>query len=343
MSARISASGRGTAVAIWSLGFCLLLVSVLASVVVGPADVSSAEAVAAILRRLGYPLPEVRPVTDAIVWELRLPRALTAAAVGGGLAMCGAVMQATTRNPLAEPYLLGLSAGAGLGAVLVLLAGLDLFVSLAAFCGALTALSATLTLARTMGDLTPTRTILAGIAVSAFAVALTSFVIFWSAQGDSYREVLSWLLGSLGNAGWSDAGVAGAAMLLAGVPLAHQAHRLDAFAFGDASASALGIDVRRTRWLMFVLVALLTGALVSVSGSIGFVGLVVPHAGRLLFGSGHRRLLPFVMLLGAIVLVWADLLARTAFDPRELPVGVITAILGAPAFAVVLVMARRRL
>jgi iron complex transport system permease protein len=202
------------------------------------------------------------------------------------------------------------------------------------------ALALTLLLANSLGRITPSRTVLAGIAVSALASAITSLVIFWTVTGDSYREILNWLLGSLAGARWPEVAIAFAAILIAGVPILLSGRVLDAFAFGDVSAASLGIDVQRSRWLLLGITALLTGAMVSVSGSIGFVGLILPHAVRLMVGPRHRALLPLSALVGGIFLVWADTLARTIFDPRELPVGIVTALIGAPVFA--LLLARRR-
>ena len=270
------------------------------------------------------------------MWDLRLPRVLTAAAVGAGLALAGAVMQSLTRNPLADPYLLGLSSGASLGAVAVLVVGVSLLLPVAAFAGALLALVATLALARSGSTLSPGRTVLAGLAVSQMAAAGTSFVIFWSSTGDSYREILNWLLGSLAGATWASVAIAGIAVVVVGTVLVLSATRLDAFAFGDTSAAALGIDVDRTRWTLMTVVALLTGAMVAVSGAIGFVGLILPHAVSSLTGPAHRRLLPVAALSGAVFLIWADTLARTVFDPRELPVGIVTALIGVPVFAFLL-------
>lgn len=318
----------------------LLVVSVLAAVTIGPADLSGGQVWASITGHLGLgPLPE-DVLRDGIVWELRLPRILTAACVGAGLALVGAVMQALTRNQLADPYLLGLSSGASLGAVSVLLLGVAVVLPLAAFAGAVAALLATLGLAGSLGGITPSRMVLAGVAVSSLAAAITSLVIFWAATGDAYREVLSWLLGSLAGARWPAVAIAGGAILLLGIPLALTGRILDAFTLGETSAASLGVNVPAVRWGMLVAAALLTGGLVAVSGAIGFVGLVLPHAVRLLVGPGHRALLPLSMLTGAVFLVWADTLARTVFDPRELPVGVVTAIVGAPVFAALL--ARRR-
>jgi len=333
--------GRRVPLGLWATGLGLLLVaSVTLAVTIGPADIRFDEVWASILSHLGIgtnPLPDLR---DGIVWELRLPRILTAAAVGAGLALSGAVMQAITRNPLADPYLLGLSSGASLGAVSVLLLGLAVLLPLAAFLGSMLALGLTLLLASSLGRITPTRTVLAGLAVSALASAITSLVIFWAVTGDSYREILGWLLGSLAGARWPAVAISFGAILIAGVPIMLTGKLLDAFAFGDVSAASLGVNVSATRWGLLGASALLTGAMVSVSGSIGFVGLVLPHAVRLLVGSGHRALLPLSALVGGIFLVWADTLARTVFDPRELPVGIVTALIGAPVFAVLL--ARRR-
>lgn len=314
-------------------GGALLLATLVVTVTIGPADLAVGEVVRSVLSHLGFRVAEVPRLDDAIVWDLRMPRVLTAAAVGAGLAIAGAVMQSLTRNPLADPYLLGLSSGASLGAAAVLLLGLGVLLPVAAFVGALLALLATLALARNGGTLTPVRAVLAGLAVSQLAAAATSFVIFWTAKGDSYQEILSWLLGSLAGTTWPSVGIAVGALVVVGLVLAAVAGRLDAFAFGDTAAASLGVDPNRTRWFVMTVVALLTGALVSVSGSIGFVGLLVPHAVSQLTGPSHRRLLPVAALAGAVLLVWADTLARTVFDPRELPVGIVTALLGAPVFA----------
>ena len=317
-----------------------LLLSVTLAVTIGPAEISFGEVWGSIASHLGAGDSPLSLIRDGIVWELRLPRVLTAAAVGAGLAVSGAVMQGLTRNSLADPYLLGLSSGASLGAVSVILLGLTIVLPFAAFLGALGALAATLLLASALGRITPTRTVLAGLAVSSLASAITSFVIFWTVTGDSYREILSWLLGSLSGARWPAVAIAGTAIVVVGIPIMLSGRVLDAFAFGDTSAAALGINVQGTRWVLLVGTALLTGAIVSVSGAIGFVGLIIPHAVRLITGPGQRVLLPLSALVGAIFLVWADTLARTVFDPRELPVGIVTALIGAPVFAILLATKR---
>ena len=325
----------------WGVALCAaLLLSVAVATTIGPAPLSVADVVGSVLAHLGIGNNPLDALHDGIVWQLRLPRVLTAAAVGGGLALVGAVMQALTRNQLADPYLLGLSSGASLGAVSVLLLGVALLLPVAAFGGAILALLATLALASSLGRITPTRTVLAGVAVSSLVAAITSFVIFWAATGDSYRDVLNWLLGSLAGARWPQVAIAVGAMVVIGLPLTFSGRVLDAFAFGDTTAASLGFSVSRVRWGLLGASALLTGALVSVSGSIGFVGLVLPHAARLVVGPSNRPLLPLSALVGGIFLIWADTLARTVFDPRELPVGIVTALVGAPVFAALL--ARRR-
>ena len=318
-----------------------LVVSIATAVTIGPADIRVDEVWASIGSHLGLGATPLSPLRDGIVWELRLPRVLTAAAVGAGLAISGAVMQAITRNPLADPYLLGLSSGASLGAVTVLVLGVSVLLPAAAFLGALVALAATLLIAGSGSALTPSRMILAGIAVSSLGAALTSFVIFWTATGDSYREIISWLLGSLAGARWPAVAIAVTAVVAIGIPLMVGGRVLDAFAFGDTSAAALGVSVASTRWSMLVGTALLTGGMVSVSGSIGFVGLILPHAVRLIVGAQHRALLPLAALSGAIFLIWCDTAARALFDPRELPVGIVTAVIGAPVFVLLLMRSRR--
>ena len=344
------------------IGLVVLAVSLVLALVVGPASVTAADPITpgqvlgsawhhlvTWLAELGLPVtvPEnpLSPIRDAIIWEGRAPRALTAVLVGAGLALCGVVLQAVTRNPLADPYLLGISSGASLGAVAVLVLGLAVPLTVAAFTGAVLALLATLALAGVGGRLTATRAVLAGVAVGQACGAAVSFVIFSTTKGDSYRDILGWLMGTFGAAQWSSVAIAGTALILFGGVLLGFGRTLDAFAFGDTAATALGIDVVRTRWLLLLLSALLTGALVSVSGAIGFVGLAVPHVVRLLLGparAGNAAVARTSAVVGAIFLLWADTVARTVFAPLDVPVGVLTALLGAPVFAILLLRGRRR-
>ncbi|GAB3618650.1 iron chelate uptake ABC transporter family permease subunit [Okibacterium endophyticum] len=336
------AAVRRVPTTVWTGALLVALVlSVLTAVTVGPADITVGEVWGSLLSHLGLGDTSLSPLRDGIVWELRMPRVLTAGAVGAGLALSGTVMQSLTRNPLADPYLLGLSSGASLGAVAVIVLGVGLLLPVAAFIGALTALAFTLALANTAGTLTPTRTVLAGLAISSFFGALVSLVIFWSAAGDAYQEILSWLLGSLAGARWPAVALSVGAVIVVGVPLMLTGRTLDAFTFGDKAASALGVGVTGTRWILLTATALLTGAMVAVSGSIGFVGLILPHMVRLVVGQRNRAVLPLAALTGATFLIWIDTAARTVFDPRELPVGILTAVIGAPVFALLLLRARR--
>lgn len=318
----------------------LLAASCAVAVTIGSADISPGEVVATVWAHLTGTEGPLSATRDAIVWELRMPRVLTAAAVGGGLAMCGAVMQSLTRNPLADPYLLGLSSGASTGAVIVIVLGATIALPVAAFAGAFVALLLTLGIARAAGSVSSTAVVLAGLAVSAVLSALTSLIIFWNATGDSYREIIGWLLGMVAGASWSDAALAFGAVVVCGVVLIASSRLLDGLALGDSAALALGVPLNGLRVLLFACTALLTGALVAVSGAIGFVGLILPHAVRAFVGVRHRAVLPVSFLAGALFLMWADTAARTLFDPRELPVGIFTALIGGPMFAIILL--RRR-
>ena len=316
----------------------LLALSVAASVTVGVADLSVGEVLRTLAAHAGLPVRPLAPLPDSIVWDLRMPRVLLAGLVGAGLAVCGAVLQALTRNPLADPYLLGISAGASTGAVGVLVLGLGagaVALSTGAFAGSAAAFVVAVLLAGRRWT-QPARILLAGVATAQLFSAVTSLIMVANADPDSTRSTLFWLLGSLTAASWpavATCAVLGAAGLLvcwAAAPA------LDAFAFGADVAQSLGFAPARVRALLFAVTALLTATLVAASGAIGFVGLTVPHAVRRITGSQHRVLLPMCALAGAVLLVWADTAARTVFAPQELPVGVVTALLGVPAFALLL-------
>lgn len=279
--------------------------------------------------------PPAAPIDDQIVWDLRVPRALLALVVGGGLAVAGATLQALVRNALADPYVLGVESGASLGAVLVIGFGAGLLARLgvagAAFAGALVAALAVILLARRDGSLAPTRLVLAGVAIGHLCSAGTSLVQFLI-DPRQLQGVLFWLLGSVAGATFTDLGLPAVAVLAGTAWLVVQGRRLNVLSLGDESAAALGIDVERFRLELLVVSALLVGVLVAVAGGIGFVGLMVPHVVRMLVGPDHRRVLPVSMLLGAVFLVWVDVLARAVAAPSELPIGIFTAAVGAPFF-----------
>jgi iron complex transport system permease protein len=273
-----------------------------------------------------------------IVRQLRIPRALLAFLVGGSLAITGTALQALVRNPLADPYLLGLSGGAGLGAVIAIAGGLggSWSLPLMAFAGAMVALLLVYRLSLVQGRrLDPRVLILAGVIVSAFTGALMSAIMALSPEA-ALRNAFLWLLGGFSGASWPALGLFVAYALLPLGLIVGSARSLDLLALGDESARHLGLDVPRTRLIIYFATGLLTAASVAVCGIIGFVGLVVPHAARRLLGPLHRPLLPAVFLTGGAFLVLADALARTVARPLELPVGVVTALVGVPLFALLL-------
>jgi iron complex transport system permease protein len=273
-----------------------------------------------------------------IVRELRAPRVLLAFLVGGSLGISGAALQAMIRNPLAEPFLLGLSGGAGLGAVAVIAArvGGAWAVPIAAFTGALVAVALVYRLSVVAGRrLDPRVLLLSGVVVGSFAGALMSAIIVLS-DSAATRNAFLWLLGGFGASSWQSLGIFAAYAVLPIAVLGFHARALDLLALGDEPAHYLGADVERTRRLVYAATALLTAASVAVAGIIGFVGLIVPHAVRMVARPLHRGLLPAVFLAGGCFLVLADVAARTVARPLELPVGVVTALVGVPLFAVLL-------
>ncbi|MFC7616570.1 FecCD family ABC transporter permease [Actinokineospora soli] len=288
----------------------------------------------------GLVSPEWTPVRAAIVWDSRLPRVVLAAVVGAALALAGAVAQTATRNPLADPYLLGVSGGAGLAVVVVTVFGGALgavVTPLAAFVGGLAALAGALAIAGRGGVV---GLVLAGVAVGQICWAGTSVVLFLHTRGETAKQVLHWLAGGLGDARWSMLWPPLAALVVAGVAALVAGRSLTVLLSGDDAAAALGVDARRVRRWALVGVSLVAGTSVAVAGGIGFVGLLVPHAAAALVGADPRRLLPTSALLGALFLVLADLAARTLPGPGELPVGVVTALVGGPAFALLLARSR---
>lgn len=276
------------------------------------------------------------PAFDAIIWDIRLPRVLLAALVGGALAVSGAAYQGVFRNPLADPYLLGVASGAGLAATLVIVTDLPLeyanvsLVTLAAFGGAVGAVLLTYSLARVAGHTPATTLILSGVALSAIAVSLISYLMLVSRA--STITILTWLLGGFNRAGWQEMWFILPYAIPAALVIYLHARILNVLQLDEHQAQQLGVDVERTKLIVLLAASLAAASAVAVAGIIGFVGLVAPHAVRLLVGPDYRRLLPLVALVGASLLVIADLGARTLLDPGEVPIGVITAVFGAPFF-----------
>ncbi|MCX2162656.1 FecCD family ABC transporter permease [Corynebacterium auriscanis] len=273
------------------------------------------------------------PLSDPIVWNLRLPRIILGIAVGAGLAIAGCILQAVMRNVLADPYIVGVHSGASCGAATVLLFGTatGASVQLSAFLGALVATTLIFVFSRTGGQLTSSRLLLAGVAIGYAFSAVTSFMVFASDSPEASRSVMFWLLGSLSLAQWDTSlALVFVVLVLSTAILTLIAPRIDALALGDTTALSLGINPSRFRAVLLLIACLLIGSVVALSGAIGFVGLVVPHFARHLVGARHRATIPLSGLLGALLIVWADVGARTLLPPQEIPIGIITALMGTP-------------
>lgn len=335
--ARVPRRTRALRKGLWGIGIGLLLLSLSAAVSLGAVPIPISTVWGVILERIapGLVTPDWSAGRAAIVWDIRLPRALLAALVGAGLALVGAVLQAVTRNPLADPHLLGISSGGAFGAILALL-HTGMFLGLAtvpifAFIGALAATLLVLALATFARATSADRLVLTGVAVSFIVMALANLLIF---MGDprAAHTVVFWMLGGLGLAQWGH--LIWPAVILAGAALWFRlvAGSLNAMTIGDETAATLGIPVAAFRLAVFVVAALVTGVMVAFSGVIGFVGLMIPHIVRLIVGGDNARVLPAAMLTGAIFLIWADIIARTIMRPEDMPIGIVTGLIGGAFF-----------
>ncbi|MCI0434020.1 MAG: iron ABC transporter permease [Gemmatimonadetes bacterium] len=315
-----------------SLGLLLAVVTVV-SIGTGAASIPVGEVIRALVGAADA-------TTRTIVVDLRLPRAALALVVGGGLALTGAVFQALLRNPLAEPYVLGVSGGAAVGAVAAILTGLAgvavWALPLAAFAGAILAIVLVFTIALRVGRGLDTRVLLlAGVVIGAFFNAVILLLLTF-AEAETFRSAVFWMMGSLAAAGWPSVLIAAAYTLPLAIALIAFARAFNLLALGDDTALFLGVRAGRVKTIAYIVASLIVAAAVAACGVIGFVGLIVPHALRLLWGSDHRLLLPASFLAGGAVLLITDTAARTIAAPAELPVGVITALIGVPLFVVVL-------
>lgn len=315
----------------------LLAIATAASVLLGSVWIPPARVIDVVADHLLSHAPEdpVTTVHDRIVWQYRLPRAVLAVVAGAGLAVVGAVLQAVVRNPLADPFLLGASSGASFGAVLVIVSGATLGglgLSAAAFVGALAAMVLVYAMTRAGGRITPGRLVLAGVALAYLFQAGYSFLLQKADAARAAQSALFWLLGSLAAARWHNLGLPVLALCVGLAALLLRWRALNAVSGGEDVAISLGVAVHRLRAQMFVITSLLTGVLVAVTGAIAFVGLIVPHAARMLVGADHRRVLPVTALLGAGFLQAVDVAARLLDAPQELPLSVVTAVFGVPFF-----------
>ncbi|MDM0459525.1 iron ABC transporter permease [Clostridium perfringens] len=270
-----------------------------------------------------------------IIWGVRMPRVLLGAFAGMALAMVGVIMQATIQNPLGDPYILGLSSGASLGATFSILIGFSGVLSsfgapLGAFLGALMASVFVYFLAKIGGRITPFKMILAGMVISSICSSLTSLIIFLSKDNEGIRTVNFWMMGSLAGAEWSNIVLPIAISVIPLIYFFTQYRNLNLMVLGDETSITLGLNIEKHRKIYMILSSLITGVIVSVCGTIGFVGIMIPHIVRLIFGTDHKTLLPFSALVGAIFLIWADVIARCAIANMELPIGIITSVIGAP-------------
>ncbi|RJO70943.1 iron ABC transporter permease [Nocardia panacis] len=321
-----------------------LIGALLLAICLGSVPIAPGAALEIVGRKLiGADTTMFAPIDVTVLWAARVPRAVLGAVVGAGLGVAGCATQALVRNPIAEPYLLGLTYGAAAGAVAVLVTGFaplgPMTASAAAFAGSMAAFTVVYLFARGEGTLSPLRLVLAGIAVTSGLQGIVIFLVRLADDPSTTASVLFWLFGSLADAKWSQLGLPAIVLAIIVIALVGQGRGLNALMLGDETAAGLGVRPGRLRLTLFLLIALLTGVLVALVGGIGFVGLVVPHAVRLLVGADHRRVLPLAALTGAAFLVLTDLAARTVIAPGELPIGVVTAVLGAPTF---LWLVRRR-
>ena len=326
------------------LAVVALLLVIAIGISVGELSIPLQSVFYAITNKIGLTEAPLNRIYESVIWDFRLSRALVAACCGAGLAICGAVLQSLLKNALAEPYVLGVSAGASTGAVSVVVLGIGsgtVTLSAGAFAGAFTAFAfvALLTNGARGGS---ERTILAGVAASQLFNAITAYTISTSASAQQARDVMFWLLGSFSGVRWPEFQLVLVVMLVGLAVCLYYARALDAFTFGDDAAASLGIAVPWVRLILFIVTALMTATIVSMAGSIGFVGLVVPHVMRFFFGPLHRTLLIASALAGAILMVLADIASRLLIAPQSLPVGVVTALVGVPFFAMIIYRSRNK-
>lgn len=319
----------------------LLAVSITLAVTIGPVKIDPLNVWRVIghhwLPWAGIQIGDVPKAQENIIWLIRMPRVLLAGVIGASLAVVGVAMQAMVRNPIAEPYILGVTSGASVGAVLVILWGWFKFLggyalSGAAFVGGLASFALVFALSQKGGRISPLRLILVGVAVSHVLSAITSFVTFRARNQEGIQNALFWLSGSVAGAKWQHLQAPALALLVGTLVLLLQARAMNALVAGEETAVTLGVNTTRFRALLMTISALLVGTMVAVAGSIGFVGLIMPHIMRILFGSDHRKVLPLSALGGAVFLIWVDVGARMLVAPQELPIGIFTSAIGGPFF-----------
>lgn len=328
--------------------FILLIISIICAVAIGSVKIPTTDVYKVILYKLfsikGLESDIQRQFVD-IIWQIRLPRVLLGVVAGMGLALGGVVMQATVQNPLADPYILGISSGATFGATFFILIGsnvltgtlLNIGVAFWAFIGALLASIMVFKLSSIGGRITPVKLVLSGMVVSLICSAFSSLMVYLTNNNDAVRSISEWAMGSLTGGKWSNLWLPTLVVLILAAFFLCQCRVMNTMLLGDEAAVTLGIDLNKYRKLYMIIVAILTGVLVSSCGIIGFIGLVIPHITRSLVGSNHKNNLPVAMLIGSIFLVWADVIARIILKNMEMPIGIITSSLGAPFFIYIII------
>ncbi|ASA20412.1 FecCD family ABC transporter permease [Paenibacillus donghaensis] len=327
----------------------LVLFSVGAAVSFGQVEIPLTQSYRILLHQItGITIGDVQDLTSGsfvdIIWKIRFPRVLMAMFIGAGLTLCGTIMQAAVQNPLADPYILGISSGATLGATFAILIGFGSMgllgqtgVAFWAFAGALGASLLVLVLAGVGGRMTSVKLVLAGMVINALCTAFANFIVYFANNAEGIKTVTFWSMGSLAASSWNKLPLIAVVVLLACFYFLLQSRVLNTMLLGDEAAVTLGIQLGLYRRLYMLVTALITGVMVASCGMIGFVGLIIPHLVRGLVGSDHRRLLPASVLFGALFLIWTDVIARTIVPSVELPIGIITALIGAPMFMYMLV------
>ncbi len=321
----------------------ILAVSMITSVIFGPVHITAGEAISTVVKHIfGVAPRDLSGVAaggnDDIIWNIRFPRALMSVIIGAGLALSGVAMQAIVRNPLANPYILGISSGASLGATMGILLGSFSFfgqygVAFGSFMGAVLTSFFVFAIAFSgTGGGNTIKLLLAGMAISAMCAAFTNFIIYMAKDAEGIRSVTFWTMGSLTSASWSLLIVPTVTVAVILVFFLTQYRTLNLLLIGEESATALGVNVVRRRKIYLVASALVTGAVVSAAGTIGFVGLIIPHVVRMMVGADHKRVLPLSVLGGAIFLVWCDVVSRIVMPASELPIGIVTGMIGGPFF-----------
>ncbi|MFC5735479.1 FecCD family ABC transporter permease [Cytobacillus gottheilii] len=329
---------------IYSGAIIILLLSIVMGVSLGQVDIPFSESFRILVHKMfgGGEIENGSSVN--IIWSIRFPRVLMALLVGAALALCGAIMQATVQNPLADPYILGISSGATLGATFAVLIGFgagtifsQFGLAFGAFAGALLASVFVLTFSSIGGKMTSVKLVLMGMVINALFSAFSNFIIYIANNAEGIRTITFWSMGSLASARWSEIPLLTIIVLIGIIYFLIQSRNLNTMLLGDEAAVTLGINLSTYRRIYMTITAILTGITVASVGMVGFVGLIIPHLIRSIVGSDHRKLLPAAILFGSIFLIWADIFARIILPSVELPIGVVTAMIGAPMFMYMLI------